>query len=189
MERNRTLLVGPALRVVGAAGLLTLTAAVVLTVGGAGVFGTLGSILGTGDARAGDDAETVADARTARRFAALVADPGSVTATALARRGAGGDRRGNGDRRRARGPGSPPARPPAAAPSPQPGGPAPAPAPAPGNPPDAPPPGQGPVVDTVAGAVDEVVEQTPAPAGPLVAPVQQLVDRLAQECGRLPACP
>ena len=185
MEPRGRALAVPALRVAGAVALLLLTAAVVLSVGGAGVFGTFGSLFGTSEAQATDRGARAAEEREARRFAAILAAPSrrSVPRTGR-RRGPGGTiPRTPGTRRPPRTPGAPPQ------------GPAPAPAPAPGIPPVGPgapapePPGGAPVVDTIDRTVDQVAEQAPPPVRPLVEPVQQLVDQLRETCTGLPVCP
>jgi hypothetical protein len=174
-----------AARLAAAAALLVAAAAVVVIAGGGGLLGPLGALVGADAERRTSSSSPSSDRSRPARADAIVAVASTRAPSSLSTAGPGAPSR----RSDPRGPeGSPPSpRPPGAAPDPG----APGTAPAGGAPPSAPPPpGEEPrMVDRVDQAIDDAAAQAPEPARPVIEPVQALVDRVVEECKRVPTCP
>jgi hypothetical protein len=169
--------------------MLAAAAAIVLTAGATGFLGPLGSLISGSGARSATEGPAAAGA-AGTPVAAIVAAPLSATVAAPgARRRSSGRGRGPGGRGPSgggRGPGSPNV----------PSGPAPGPsggggggAPGGGGGPPGGGGGGGPVVQTLAGAVQQVQRQAPPAAQPLTGQLDRVTGALSDACRRLPVCP
>jgi hypothetical protein len=166
--------------------MLAAVAAIVLTAGATGFLGPLGALISGSGARSA----TEGPAAAGTPVAAIVAAPLSASGAApdAGRRPSGRSRGpgGGGPGGGGRGPSSPSG----------PSGPAPGPGPGGGgggSPVPVGPPGggggSGPVVQTVAGAVQQVQRQAPPAAQPLTGELDRVTGALTDACRRLPVCP
>jgi hypothetical protein len=168
--------------------MLAAVAAIVLTAGATGFLGPLGSLISGSGARSATEGPAAAGAGgtpvaaiVAAPLSASVAAPGARRRPSGRSRGPGGGRPGDGGR----GPSSPsgPSRP-----APGPGGGGGGGSPVPVGPPGG-GGGSGPVVQTVAGAVQQVQRQAPPAAQPLTGELDRVTGALTDACRRLPVCP
>lgn len=171
--------------------MLGAAAAIVLTAGGAGLFGPLGSLISGGapqgvteEDHAGDVASPVAAIVAAPARGAAIAAPGAGPGRRGSGRGAPGGRRGP-----ASGP-SFPGIPGTGTPGGPGGGGAPPSGGGGGNGGAGPrPPSGGGAVQAVADTVAEVGRQAPAPVRPITDELTRVTGGLTDTCRRLPVCP